>query len=138
VGETQLRSQLKVSATAKEKLRSEGAQATVELTNPGMQRLNDLISKMADLCDGSIDTMDRTPSSETVNAAYKIGQTIAGLTRARTDLEKLRLETQGLHKKAFESVQEHLRNELQGHPELVSGLLEVMDTVDQKMQATKN
>jgi hypothetical protein len=138
VGETQLRSQLKVSATAKEKLRSEGAQATVELTNPGMERLNDLISKMADLCDGSIDTMDRTPSSETVNAAYKIGQTIAGLTRARTDLEKLRLETQCLHKKAFESVQEHLRNELQGHPELVSGLLEVMDTVDQKMQATKN
>ena len=133
-----MKSQLKVSPTRKEKLRSEGGKATVELTNPRMERLNDLISKMADLCDGLIDTMDRTPSSETVNSAYKIGQTIAGLTRARTDLEKLRLETQGLHKKAFESVQDHLRNELQGHPELVSSLREVMDTVDQKMQATKN
>ena len=133
-----MKSKLKSSLTAKEKARGEGVSATVELINPGMERLNDLISKMADLCDGLIDTMDRTPSSETVNAAYKIGQTIAGLTRARTDLEKLRLETQGLHKKAFESVQDHLRNELQGHPELVSGLLEVMDTVDQKMQATKN
>jgi hypothetical protein len=128
-----LKSKLKTSPTAKEKARSEGVNATVELTNPGMERLNDLISKMAYLCDGLIETMDRTPSPETVNAVYKIGQTIAGLTRARTDLEKLRLETQGLHQKAFASVQAHLRNELQGHPELVSELLEIMDTVHDRI-----
>jgi hypothetical protein len=133
-----MKSALKNSRTAKEQLRVQGVNATVEITNPGLERLNNLISKMADLCDGLIDTMDRTPSSETVNAAYKIGQTIAGLTRARTDLEKLRLETQGLHQKAFASVQAHLRNELQGHPELVNGLLEVMDTVNDKIQSLKN
>ena len=127
-------SKLKSSATAKEKLRSTGATAKVELTNPGMERLNDLISKMADLCDGLIETMDRTPSAETVNAAYKIGQTIAGLTRARTDLEKLRLETEGLHDRAFRSVQEHIRAELQGRPELVSELLEIMDTVHDRIE----
>jgi hypothetical protein len=129
-----MKSQLKASPTRKEKLRAEGVHSQVELTNPSLERLNDLISKMADLCDGLIDTMDRTPSSETVNAAYKIGQTIAGLTRARTDLEKLRLETEGLHKKAFESVQDHLRNELQGHPALVSELLEIMDTVHDRIE----
>lgn len=129
-----MKSALKNSPTRKEKHRAAGVNATVELTNPGMERLNDLISKMADLCDGLIDTMDRTPSAETINAAYKIGQTIAGLTRARTDLEKLRLETQGLHQKAFASVQAHLRNELQGHPELVNGLLEVMDTVHDRIE----
>ncbi|MGC8604769.1 MAG: hypothetical protein ACP5VS_13960 [Desulfomonilaceae bacterium] len=132
-----MRSQLKSSPTPKERLRAEGVKAAVEVTNLGMERLNDLISKMADLCDGLIDGMDRTPSSETVNSVYKIGQTIAGLTRARTDLEKLRLETQGLHQKALASVQAHLRNELQGHPELVNGLLEVMDTVNDKIQSSK-
>ncbi|MFA6224383.1 MAG: hypothetical protein WC647_18945 [Desulfomonilaceae bacterium] len=128
-----MRSQLKSSPTAKEKARSNGVTATLEITNPGMERLNDLISKMADLCDGLIDGMDRTPSVETVNSVYKIGQTIAGLTRARTDLEKLRLETEGLHDRAFRSVQAHIRAELQGRPELVSELLEVMDTVHDRI-----
>ena len=129
-----MRSQLKASATKKEQLRAAGVNATVELTNPGMERLNYLISKMADLCDGLIEGMDRTPSSETVNQAYKLGQTIAGLTRARTDLEKLRLETQGLHDRAFRSVQGYIRAELQGHPELVSELLEIMDTVHDSIE----
>lgn len=128
-----MRSQLKSSPTPKERLRTEGVKAAVEVTNSGMERLNDLISKMADVCDGLIEGMDRTPSSETVNQAYKLGQTIAGLTRARTDLEKLRLETQGLHDKAFRSVQEHIRCELQGRPELVGELLEVLESVHEKM-----
>ncbi len=128
-----MKSQLKASPTRKEKARSQGVKATLEITNPGMERLNGLISKMADVCDALIEGMDRTPSSETVNSVYKLGQTIAGLTRARTDLEKLRLETEGLHDKAFRSVQEHLRNELQGHPELVGELLEIMDNVHEKM-----
>ncbi len=128
-----MRSQLKSSPTPKERLRAEGVKAAVEVTNSGMERLNDLISKMADVCDGLIEGMDRTPSSETVNQAYKLGQTISGLTRARTDLEKLRLETQGLHDKAFRSVQEHIRAELQGRPELVGELLEILDTVHDRI-----
>jgi hypothetical protein len=132
-----LKSKLKTSPTAKEKARSEGVNATVELTNPGMERLNDLISKMADLCDGLIETMDRTPSPETVNAAYKIGQTISGLTRARTDLEKLRLETEGLHDRAFRSIQDHIRAQLQGRPELVAELIEIADTVNEQILNTK-
>jgi hypothetical protein len=129
-----LKSKLKTSPTAKERLRSQGVNATVEVSNLGMESLNGLISKMADVCDGLIEGMDRTPSAETVNAVYKIGQTIAGLTRARTDLEKLRLETQGLHDRAFRSVQEHIRAELQGRPELVSELLEIMDTVHDRIE----
>jgi hypothetical protein len=132
-----LKSKLKTSPTAKERLRSQGVNATVELTNPGMERLNGLISKMADLCDGLIDTMDRTPSAETVNAVYKIGQTISGLTRARTDLEKLRLETEGLHDRAFRSVQEHIRAQLQGRPELVAELIEISEAVNGQILNTK-
>ncbi|MGO8819731.1 MAG: hypothetical protein ACLQO6_00660 [Desulfomonilaceae bacterium] len=132
-----MKSKLKTSPTAKEKVRAQGVNATVELTDPGMERLNDLISKMADLCDGLIETMDRTPSAETVNAAYKIGQTIAGLTRARTDLEKLRLETQGLHQKAFSSIQEHIRAQLQGRPELVAELIEISEAVNEQILNTK-
>lgn len=132
-----MRSQLKASATKKEQLRAAGVNATVELTNPGMERLNYLISKMADLCDGLIEGMDRTPSSETVNQAYKLGQTIAGLTRARTDLEKLRLETEGLHDKAFRSIQDHIRAQLQGRPELVAELIEISDTVNGQIQTAK-
>ena len=132
-----MRSQLKSSSTPKERLRAEGVKAGVEVTNSGMERLNDLISKMADVCDGLIEGMDRTPSSETVNQAYKLGQTIAGLTRARTDLEKLRLETQGLHDRAFRSVQDHIRAELQGRPELVAELIEISDAVNEQILNTK-
>jgi hypothetical protein len=132
-----LKSKLKTSPTAKEKARSKGVTATLEITNPGMERLNDLISKMADLCDGLIDTMDRTPSPEAVNAAYKIGQTISGLTRARTDLEKLRLETEGLHDRAFRSVQDHIRAQLQGRPELVAELIEISEAVNEQILTSK-
>ncbi|MDA8407360.1 MAG: hypothetical protein M0T73_10960 [Deltaproteobacteria bacterium] len=132
-----MKSALKNSPTHKEKLRAAGVNATVELTNSGMERLNDLISKMADVCDGLIEGMDRTPSSETVNQVYKIGQTIAGLTRARTDLEKLRLETKGLHQKAFSSIQEQIRVQLQGRPELVAELIEVSNTVNEQILTSK-
>jgi hypothetical protein len=124
-----MKSALKNSPTAREKLRVQGVTATVQITSSGLERLNDLISKMADLCDGLIETMDRTPSAETVNSVYKIGQTIAGLTRARTDLEKLRLETQGLHDRACASIKAEIQTSLQGHPELVGALLEIVDSV---------
>jgi hypothetical protein len=132
-----LKSKLKTSPTAKEKVRAQGVNATVELSNPSMERLNDLISKMADVCDGLIEGMDRTPSSETVNSVYKIGQTIAGLTRARTDLEKLRLETQGLHQKAYSSIQAHIRAQLQGRPELVAELIEISEAVNEQILTSK-
>ncbi len=132
-----MKSALKNSPTRKENLRAAGVNATVELTNPGMERLNYLISKMADLCDGLIEGMDRTPSSETVNQAYKLGQTIAGLTRAKTDLEKLRLETEGLHDKAFRSIQDHIRAQLQGRPELVAELIEISEAVNEQILTSK-
>lgn len=132
-----MKSKLKTSPTAKEKARSAGVTATVQVCNSSLTRLDLLIGQMVDLCETLVQGMDRASTAENINGFYKLSQSLAGLTRSRVDIEKLNLETKGLHKKAFESVQEHLRNELQGHPELVSGLLEVMDTVNDKIQTAK-
>lgn len=96
-----------------------------------------MISKMADVCGTMIENMDRKPSSEGVNMVYKLGQTLAGLTRARTDIEKLNLETKGLHDKAFSSIQDHIRAQLQGRPELVAELIEISEAVNEQVQTAK-
>ena len=129
-----MRSQLKVSATKKEQLRSSGATSHIDVSNSGLERLDHLIGQMVDLCETLAKGMDRTSTNENINCFYKLSQSLAGLTRSRVDIEKLNLETRGLHQKAFASVQAHIRAELQGRPELVSELLEVLDTVNDRIE----
>jgi|GEM_PF-5450285 hypothetical protein len=129
-----MRSQLKASATKKEQLRSSGATSQIEVSNSGLERLDHLIGQMVDLCETLAKGMDRASTAENINGFYKLSQSLAGLTRSRVDIEKLNLETKGLHDKAFRSIQGHIRNELQGRPELVSELLEVLDTVHEKIE----
>jgi hypothetical protein len=129
-----LRSQLKAAATKKEHLRSSGATSQIEVSNSGLERLDHLIGQMADLCETLAKGMDRSSTNENINCFYKLSQSLAGLTRSRVDIEKLNLEAKGLHQKAYSSIQEHIRAELQGRPELVSELLEVLDTVNEKIE----
>jgi hypothetical protein len=127
-------SQLKASQTRREKLRAQGAITKVELSNSGLERLDHLIGQMVDLCETLAKGMDRSATNENINCFYKLSQSLAGLTRSRVDIEKLNLEAKGLHQKAYSSIQEHIRAELQGHPELVAELLEVLDTVHDKIE----
>jgi hypothetical protein len=129
-----MRSQLKAAATKKEQLRSSGATSQIEVSNSGLERLDHLIGQMVDLCETLAKGMDRASTAENINGFYKLSQSLAGLTRSRVDIEKLNLETKGLHQKAFSSIQEQIRAELQGRPELVSELLEVLDTVNDRIE----
>ena len=129
-----MRSQLKAAATKKEQLRSSGATSQIEVSNSGLERLDHLIGQMVDLCETLAKGMDRSSTNENINCFYKLSQSLAGLTRSRVDIEKLNLEAKGLHQKAFSSIQEHIRAELQGRPELVSELLEVLDTVNDRIE----
>jgi len=129
-----MRSQLKAAATKKEQLRSSGATSQIEVSNSGLERLDHLIGQMVDLCETLAKGMDRASTNENINCFYKLSQSLAGLTRSRVDIEKLNLEAKGLHQKAFSSIQEHIRAQLQGRPELVSELLEVLDTVHDKIE----
>ena len=127
-----MKSQLKSSATAKEKIRGVGATTKVDVSNSGLERLDHLIGQMVDLCETLAKGMDRTSTAENINGFYKLSQSLAGLTRSRVDIEKLNLETRGLHHKAYSSIQEHIRAQLQGRPELVAELLEIPDAVNDK------
>jgi hypothetical protein len=129
-----MRSQLKAAATKKEQLRSSGATSQIEVSNSGSERLDHLIGQMVDLCETPVQGMDRASTAENINGFYKLSQSLAGLTRSRVDIEKLNLETRGLHDKAFSSIQEQIRAELQGRPELVSELLEVLDKVNDRIE----
>ena len=132
-----MKSQLRASATAKEKARSAGATAKVEVSNSGLERLDHLIGQMVELCETLAKGMDRASTNENINCFYKLSQSLAGLTRSRVDIEKLNLETKGLHDKAFSSIQDHIRAQLQGRPELVAELIEISNTVNEQILNAK-
>ncbi|MHB8203644.1 MAG: hypothetical protein ACYDHG_08055 [Desulfomonilaceae bacterium] len=132
-----MRSQLKSSATKKEQLRSSGVTSQIEVSNSGLERLDHLIGQMVDLCETLAKGMDRASTAENVNSFYKLSQSLAGLTRSRVDIEKLNLEIKGLYDKAFASIQDHIRAQLQGRPELVAELIEVSNTVNEQILTSK-
>ena len=132
-----MRSQLKAAATKKEQLRSSGATAKVEVSNSGLERLDHLIGEMVDVCGTLVKGMDRASTADNVNSFYKLSQSLAGLTRSRVDIEKLNLEIKGLHDRAFQSIQNQIRTQLQGRPELVAELIEISEAVNDKIQTSK-
>ncbi len=132
-----MRSQLKAAATKKEQLRSSGATSQIEVSSSGLERLDHLIGQMVDLCETLAKGMDRSSTAENINCFYKLSQSLAGLTRSRVDIEKLNLETKGLHQKAFSSIQEHIRAQLQGRPDLVAELIEISEAVNEQILTSK-
>ncbi len=96
-----------------------------------------MIGEMVDLCETLVKGMDRASTAENVNGFYKLSQSLAGLTRSRVDIEKLNLETKGLHDRAFQSIQDHIRVQLQGRPELVAELIEISEAVNEQILNTK-
>ncbi len=130
-------SKLKSSPTKKEQLRSSGATAKVEVSNSGLERLDHLIGEMVDVCGTLVKGMDRASTADNVNSFYKLSQSLAGLTRSRVDIEKLNLEIKGLHDRAFQSIQNQIRTQLQGRPELVAELIEISEAVNEQVQRAK-
>ena len=132
-----MRMQIKASATKKERLRSSGATTKVDVSNSGLERLDHLIGEMVDVCGTLVKGMDRASTAENINGFYKLSQSLAGLTRSRVDIEKLNLETKGLHDRAFQSIQDQIRVQLQGRPELVAELIEISEAVNEQAQTAK-
>ena len=132
-----MRMQIKASATKKERLRSSGATTKVDVSNSGLERLDHLIGEMVDVCGTLVKGMDRASTADNVNSFYKLSQSLAGLTRSRVDIEKLNLEIKGLHDRAFQSIQDQIRVQLQGRPELVAELIEISEAVNDKIQTSK-
>ncbi len=130
-------SKLKSSPTKKEQLRSSGATAKVEVSNSGLERLDHLIGEMVDVCGTLVKGMDRASTADNVNSFYKLSQSLAGLTRSRVDIEKLNLEIKGLHDRAYQSIQNQIRAQLQGRPELVAELIEISEAVNEQVQRAK-
>ena len=92
---------------------------------------------MVDVCGTLVKGMDRASTADNVNSFYKLSQSLAGLTRSRVDIEKLNLETKGLHDRAFQSIQDQIRVQLQGRPELVAELIEISEAVNEQVQRAK-
>ena len=132
-----MRMQIKASATKKERLRSSGATTKVDVSNSGLERLDHLIGEMVDVCGTLVKGMDRASTADNVNSFYKLSQSLAGLTRSRVDIEKLNLEIKGLHDRAFQSIQNQIRAQLQGRPELVAELIEISEAVNEQVQKAK-
>ena len=132
-----MRMQIKASATKKERLRSSGATTKVDVSNSGLERLDHLIGEMVDVCGTLVKGMDRASTADNVNSFYKLSQSLAGLTRSRVDIEKLNLEIKGLHDRAFQSIQNQIRTQLQGRPELVAELIEISEAVNEQVQRAK-
>jgi hypothetical protein len=129
-----MKSALKNSPTAKEKFRSLGATTKVDVSNSGLERLDHLIGKMVDLCDNLVEGMDTASTTENVNSFYKLSQSLAGLTRSRVDIEKLNLEIKGIHDRACATIKAEIQTSLQGRPELVSELVEIVDSVHDQIE----
>jgi hypothetical protein len=128
-----MKSALKNSPTRREQTRSEGAKATPVVIQPDeMSQLNDVIDQTITVIGDLLHQSDKSPTQETINGAYKLSTSLASLTRAKTDIKRLNLEVEGLHRRAIQTIQAYMRAELAGRPHLVNEMLEVADVAADK------
>jgi hypothetical protein len=128
-----MRKLLKSSLTTREKLRKQGAKVTPTVIQPDeMSELNGVIDNMVTVVGALIRESDKTPIAETINNIYKLSTSLASLTRAKTDIKRLNLETEGIHRRAVQTIQGYIRSELAGRPHLVNELVEIADIAAEK------
>jgi hypothetical protein len=125
--------QIKSSPTTREKLRKLGSSVTPTVIQPDeMGELNGVIDQMISVVGALITKTDKTPNAETINNIYKLSTSLASLTRAKTDVKRLNLEVEGLHRRAIQTIQGYIKSELAGRPHLVNELIEVADIAAEK------
>jgi hypothetical protein len=128
-----MKSALKNSPTPREKLRKLGSSVTPIVIQPDeMGELNGVIDQMVSVVGALITKTDKTPNAETINNIYKLSTSLASLTRAKTDVKRLNLEVEGLHRRAVQTIQGYIQAELAGRPQLVNELIEVADIAANK------
>lgn len=128
-----MKTALKNSPTPREKLRKLGSSVTPTVIQPDeMGELNGVINQMVSVVGALITKTDKTPNAETINNIYKLSTSLASLTRAKTDVKRLFLEVEGLHRRAVQTIQGYIKAELAGRPQLVNELVEVADIAAEK------
>ena len=128
-----MKTALKNSPTPREKLRKLGSSVTPTVIQPDeMAELNSVIDNMVTVVGALITKTHKTPNAETINNIYKLSTSLASLTRAKTDVKRLFLEVEGLHRRAVQTIQGYIQAELAGRPQLVNELIEVADIAANK------
>ena len=115
--------------TRKQKLRIQ----SVAITDYGPQslelnRMNDSIETLRTIIDDLAEQVKAgTASTDQVNNLYKLCNALSGLARARTEVEKVQLETHTLAYICTQQIYENLKDELITRPDLLTELRPLID-----------
>ena len=88
-----------------------------------------------DVCKSKLEFLASLPPQEVdANELYKIGNCLAGLTRATVETRRFQLELAGAIKLAADLLKGEIRTQLLSEPELVQGLKQQVDTAVLKLE----
>lgn len=113
--------------TRLEKMRIQGMTVrNGSIENRQLRKLCDSIDAASSVVDHIIRGLDPSRIKiENANDLYKLMNSQAGLAKARTELERTMLETQGLFGEAAATIVDELRTHLAGYPEILSEVLRI-------------
>lgn len=87
------------------------------------------------VCEAKLNYLSQLPPEQVCpNELYKIGNCLAGLTRAGVETQRFQLELAGSITLAAELLKSQIRTQLVGQPELVEGLQRNVKTATLKLE----
>jgi len=99
----------------------------------GMEKMESTISEMQDGLDRLLATVDwDNLKCESIADIYKLGITVSGLSRARTESEKLKADFEGQYTRAYQDMDFELSKVLEKNPTLQAELTEHLRKVYSK------
>lgn len=105
------------------------------IVEPDKDQLDSTISLAIALINRKLSIMASLEASEVDSGeVYKLSNSLAGLTRARSEHRKLDTITKEAFVQAGSEFKERLKTELQKHPKLCEQLINIADTVQDRMQ----
>lgn len=119
----------KSGLTRLEKMRIQGMRVEDgRIENRQLRKLCDSIDAASSCVDHIIRHLDpSTIKIENANDLYKLMNSQAGLVKARTELERVMLETQGLFGEAATAIVDELRVHLAEYPELMTEVMRIAE-----------
>lgn len=117
------------SLTRKQKLRVQAAALGDYGQSPDLDSMNSSIELLRSVIHELVQDIKqgKPVDPDSINSIYKLSNSLSGLSRARNETEKTRLETHQLYHLAGQELLTHMRNWLSEYPELDATVQTLID-----------
>jgi hypothetical protein len=106
--------------------------------SPAMEKMDASIDQLQGVIDNLIQNIDPDKIECTsIGDIYKLGIATAGLSRAKAENEKLKLEAENQYQRAMDEFREQIRADLADYPEVAMKLRQIASEAAKKLSKRK-